>query len=59
MSSLLPRPRSTVAVEAATSRPAAPARDIGAGMGSRWNSQFSGSSLKEIADMLCTSTQRT
>jgi hypothetical protein len=58
MSSLLPRPRSLAAVEAATSRPAAPARDSSAGVGSRWNSQFSGSSLKEIADMLCTSTRR-
>ncbi len=58
MSSLLPRPRSQVAQVAAASHPPVPARNSSAISGALWNSQFSGTSLKDIADMLCTSTRR-
>ena len=58
MSLLLPPPRSKVAAVVATPRPTAPACDGGAVAGTRWKYQSSATSLKDIADKLCTSTPR-
>jgi hypothetical protein len=58
MNSLLPPPRSQVAAVGTTYHAPAPACDGGAVAGARWSYQLSGTSLKDIADKLCTSTPR-